>query len=790
MATSGTGRAGGIGDSMLRLEDERLLTGKAQFVDDIEPGQDTLHVAFVRSPRAHARINSISIENALAVAGVVHVFTARDLGTRIKAVTPDTPQAGFQVVSRDVFCTDKVRFVGDLVAMVLAEDPYAALDGAELVDIDFEDLPPITSVVQATRDDAILLHEGTSSNVAFEMTFASPDFAARDADTPHRLKHRFKSARMAAAPMEPRGCIGRYDAAMGQLEFWTSTQVPHLVQGAICEHLGLQESDVRVIAPDVGGGFGMKTVIYPEELAVAAATLASGRPVKWIQDRYDDLLTSAQAREYDFTIEMSFDDRGKLIAVHADVMVDIGAYPSLPFGASFEANSCPRNLPNGYQIKNFAYRTRAIFTNKAPTGAYRGVTLPVMMMGVESMLDLIAGHLGIDPVEVRRINVIRTFPYENVMGLTYAEGCWAEAFERALVLADYDAVRARQRGIDPDDEWQLGIGMAICTEQTGMGAARYKARGLFRIPGFETANIKVEPDGSVSAAVSINGIGQSSRTAFTQIVADELRIDPRRIRMILGDTGRTGRGSGAFASRGIVIAGNAIMQACGQIKDKLKTIAAAEFQVTADMVEIADNGDCVWGEHRLSVAELAAKAYNRALSRPSAAWTYGIEATAYGDTPSITLASTVHIAIVKVNIRTGEVGVVDYVIMHDTGRMVNPMLVDGQIIGGTLQGLGEVLMEAIEHDENGQPMSINFMAYEIPHAGDAIHPKLEAMHTAEGGAMFKGAGEAGTIAAVPALICAIRDALKVLHVPIFEKPLPASRLLSLIIAAQEARDRS
>ena len=742
-----------IGEPAPRLEDEALLRGRAAFLDDVDCGSGTLHVAFVRSPYAHALVRAVNLAPAHALQGVVAAYAAADFAGEIKPIAADYDAAGFRVTQRPVIAGERVRFVGDTLAMVVAKDPYVALDAAELVEYDLDPLP---AVVDAEK----------SEEVVFESRFSTDGFEEIHSKGELRLKERFTAARMAAVPMEPRGCAARFEA--GRLTLWSSSQVPHMVQTCIAEHMGVAQEDIRVIVPEVGGGFGMKAAVYPEELLVAAAARRLGAPVKWTQDRFDDFLTSTQAREHRYDVEAGFTREGVLTSLSADVLVNAGAYATLPFGSSLEANGAPRNMPGPYRLRHFRYRTRAVQTHTCPIGAYRGVAGPLAFFVMEGVLDRIARRLALDPAEVRRRNVVREFPYRNVMGLDYAEGCFLPALERALKLADYEGLRRRQRE-QAGGRRAYGIGVVLATEQTGMGSARYQARGLLRVPGFEGATVKLEVDGSASAHVSQAAAGQGHATSFAQIVSDSLGVPLAQVRVVEGDTGRTPFGTGTFASRGIVIAGGAVAAASEAVRKRAAEVAAGMLECGAGDVELRDGHAAVVGVPGMKVSL-------RAVAEKAG----GIESTERHDTPGATIASMAHVASVVVDKRTGCVKVERYVVVHDCGRMVNPTIVDGQIQGAVVQGLGEVLMEALSCDADGQPTTTSLMDYQLPRCADVMPIVIEALHSEAGGGIIKGVGESGIMGAVPALANAVGDALAAEGASVSALPLTAKAIHGLL----------
>jgi len=728
-----------IGDAIPRLEDDRLLRGEACFLDDVGGLPGLLHACFVRSPHPHAHIRRIDTSAAVALPGIVAVFTAADFESDVRPIQADMALPGFVPTTREVLVRDKARFVGDGIALCIGEDPYQVLDAAELVDVDFEPLPAVAWIDDALAEHAPRVHDNVPGNRVFQGSFATPDFDAAHAAAPLRLSEEFRSGRIACVSMEPRGCIAHYDAKAGHLHFWSSTQVPHILRTCLAEQLGLDESAITVIVPEVGGGFGGKTTVYPDEIAVAAAAMRLGRPVKWVQDRYDDLLTTSQARDHRYRVDAGFDHEGRLLTLDVDVAVNIGAYPMLPFGSSLEANGAPRNMPGPYRLRHFRYTTQAVLSNTCGTGAYRGVAAPLACYVMESIMNRIAARLNLDPAEIRRRNLVNDFPYVNVLGLTYDEGCFLQALERALELIDYRSFRAIQAAQAPTSRIRKGIGIAVITEQTGMGRARYQARGLLRIPGHEAARVTVKTDGAVEVFVSQASQGQGHQTAFAQIAADTLGIPIDRVTVVEGDTSRTPGGTGTFASRGMVLAGGAVEKAALAVKRRLEDTGRQTTVISEE------------AEHDIS---------------------------------GIRLASGVHAVTVDVDLDTGKVTIGDYVVIHDCGRMINPMMVDGQIHGAVVQGIGEVLQEQLRYAQDGTPLSVSLLDYHLPRASTLRRLVVEAMHSEAGGGTIKGVGESGTIGAVPAVANAIADALAGLGITPAQLPLDPPTLAGMIRQAE------
>ena len=784
---------GHIGDAVLRVEDEPLLRGLGSFLDDVPEVPGTIHLGFVRSPHAHATIDGVDASAAKAVPGVVDVLTANDVGGLIKPIQADFEKPGFQITYRQALASDRVRFVGDAVAVVLADDPYAVDDAVELVGVDYTPLPAAADAASALAPGAPLVHDYIDSNIVFEGAQA-PDGIDAVFDTADRvLEGEFTTARVAVVSMEPRGCVASFDRRRGALTVWSSTQLPHILRSSLCEFLDFPDTRLQVIAPDVGGGFGMKAYVYPEELIAGALAIKHRGTFKWVQDRQDDFLTSNHAREQVYKLAVAVDANAVVQALRADVSVAVGAYASFPMGSSLEANGGPRNLPGPYRFTQFAFATRAVLTHTVPTGAFRGVSAPSALFALEGMMDRIARVYGLDPVEVRRRNLIQPheLPFTNAMGQRYDTGSHVECLDRALEIADYARARDDARARRATDGRLRGIGLATVTEQTGQGASRYKARGLYRIPGYDSALVKIEPSGKAFAAISQATQGQGHHTAFAQIVAEELGLNVADVTVVEGDTDVVPYGSGTFASRGAILGGGAAIKAARAVREKITRIAAHLLEASATDIELGDSGAFVTGvpELRVSIAEVAAVAYSMEARLLPEGEEYGLEAIAHYDPPTATVSNATHIAFVAVDPHSGLVAVERYVVVHDCGRVINPIIVDGQVHGAISNGLGQVLTEGVVYSREGQLLTASLLDYDLPTSADM--PDLEVDHFETpseitlGG--FKGVGEGGVIGAVPALAGAVRDALAVLgDVDVNQVPLPPDRVLALIERAREA----
>ena len=774
-----------VGEPVLRSEDERLLRGLGAYVDDLPEPPGTVQAVFVLSPYAHARIASIDTTRAVGVAGVIGVLTGRDFGS-IKPIEADARLPGYQPVPRPVIAKDCVKFVGEVVAVILAVDRYVGEDAAELVDIDYEPLPAIVDIDGASAPDAMQIHSTTRSNILFESKFSTDGFDQAFASSHLVVRETFRSNRLAAVSIEPRGCLASYDQGRQALTLWSSTQIPHLLRTALGDLLGIDESNVRVVAPDVGGGFGVKATIYPEEILVAELARRYGRPVKWICDRREDLISSTHARDFRFDVAMGFDKDARLTAVKADIIGNIGAYPSLPFGSSAEASGAAIFLPGSYRLKHYAYRTRAVTTNTCPTGVYRGVVAPVAFFATEALMDRAAHEFSLDPAEIRLKNVIRPedLPYINAVGIKLDASTYESCLTRALDEIGYFDFRSKQPRDRYTDGKHHGIGIACVTEHTGQGASRYRKRGLTRIPGYDSALVKVEPNGRAVAWVSQATQGQGHMTAYAQIVAEELGLRFEDVTVMEGDTAQGPYGTGTFASRGVVTGGGAVLRASRQVAAKMRRIAAHLLEAAEVDIELVAGEARIRGVPNLKVTakEVAAVAYSLESRELPEGENYGLEATDYYDPPVVSITNATHIAHVSVDSLTGLVRVERYVVVHDCGRVINPTLVAGQLHGGIVQGLGSVLSEAVLYDSEGQLLTTTLMDYLLPTIGDV--PDITVNHQespskdTEGG--FKGVGEGGVIGAVPAIANAVRDALQRFQVKANVLPLrPDSLLMSM-----------
>lgn len=790
MSTHGEGNGNWVGKTVLRKEDQRLLRGFGTYVDDVPEPRGTLHLAMLRSPYAHARVLSVDTSEAESLDGVVAVVTGADVADLIPPFAAEIEKPGVKVSHRMALATDTVRFVGDGVALVLAENAYVAEDALGLIYVEYEPLLAVSDLEEALKPDAPRIHEDLEDNVLVTGGNKTDQFDPVFESADHVLRERFRINRVAGVAMEPRGCLAVYEKADDAVTLWTGTQVPHILRVGIARYLGWSESQVRVVAPDVGGGFGPKMYLYPEEVLAVAMARQFRSPVKWIEDRLEDFLTTFQARDHVYDVEVGFNNDGSIQAVNVDVLVNSGAYSNYPMGAGLEPFQGPLNMPGPYRFRQFAFTCKGIATNTCSTGAFRGVSAPCVTMAMEGMMDRMARHLGLDRVEIRRRNIIRPdeFPYLNVNNQRYDTGSYVECLDRALEMVDYEGYLAAQTPKRLIDGKYRGIGIAVLTELGGQGAARYKERNLADLPGFDGAHVSIEPNGQVLASTSFSSQGQGHETVFAQIIADELGVSVDDVTVRGGDTQNSPFGTGTFASRGAVLGGGAVIRASGDLREKIKKFAAHLLEASVDDIVLESGHAHVQGirEMRVSFYEIARAAYGltESMQLPEGE-DFGLEALATYDPPASSTTNACHIACVAVDAATGLVEVERYIVVHDCGRVINPLLVEGQVQGGVAQGLGQVLFEEVLYDADGQLLSATLMDYMLPTACDV--PTLEFEHIESpsidtiGG--FKGAGEGGVIGALPAITCAVGDALAPLGANVNRLPLRPDSVLSLIEGA-------
>lgn len=779
-----------FGEPVRRREDPRLLTGRALFVDDVElPGM--LHVAFVRSSFAHGRLNGVDAAAARARPGVVAVITAEDLGSYWQAgplLVPPPPIEGivFHQRTQVILARDKVRHAGEPIAAVVAESRYLAEDAAAEIYADVDPLEPVVDLERALAPGAPRVHDDLGSNLAAHVRQSKGDYAAARRRARRVVGRRFTYDHGAAAAMENRGIVARWDGREEQLTVWDTTQAPIPIRNGLARMLGLAESQVRVIAPFIGGGFGPKIMMfYPEEMLLPWLARHLGRPVKWIEDRAENFFATSQERSQIHDAELAVDGEGRILGVRDRFLHDSGAYD--PYGLTVPINSqC--TLLGPYRVPNYDSEFKAVFTNKTIVTPYRGAGRQHGVFVMERLLDLAARELGLDPVEIRRRNYIppEDFPhhhgliYQDFSELVYDSGNYEPALDQAVEMIGWRRFKEEEQPRARRDGRQLGIGVVSYVEGTGIGP-------------YEGARVTVETSGTVSVTTGVGTQGQGHFTSFAQVVAEQLGVDLDRVRVVTGDTGEFHWGTGTFASRGAVVAGNACHAAAAAVRDKILKLASELLEASAEDLELAEGEVRVRGVpgSAITLGELAAKANPlRGAVRPGTE--PGLEATTYFGPARGATASGVHAMIVEVAPETLMVKILRYVVVHDCGTVINPLILEGQIVGGVAQGIGNAFYEQLVYDGEGQLLNASFMDYLLPTASDV--PPVETGHVVTPSPLnplgIKGAGEAGAIPTGPLFAQAVEDALRgaglgLEQLEILEIPLSPNRLFELTEALRQ-----
>ena len=749
-----------IGRSVRREEDRPLLTGRGMYVPDLTlPGM--LHLAFVRSPHASAALERIDASRARTLPGVAAVFTAADLV--MQPIVADFTGENYAMTAWPPLARDRVRFVGESVAVVVARDRYVAEDAADLVEVEYAALPVIASIEAARRAGAACVHDAVPGNQYFRRDHRQGDVDAAFAAAAVTVRATLRHQRLCGAPMEGRGIVAAWQPD-GRLNVWASTQTPHGLKSGVARFLGLPERVVRVIVPDVGGGFGPKMHLYPEDVVACAVTRALKRPVKWIEDRRENLGTMTQAREQVIDAAIAADRDGHILALRAEVACDSGAYSAYPVTSALEPMGTVQIMPGPYRVPAYAYTALAMATNKCPAGAYRGVGMTVGVFVMECLMDRLATATGVDPAEVRHRNFIGAdeFPYTAATGLVYDSGRYGVTLRAAADAFAYEEARQEQARLRRQGRL-VGIGVSTFVEYTGMGSKTFQQRGMVEMRGYDSATVTVDASGGVEVGVSCPSQGQGLQTVFAQLAAGELGIEPADVAVATLDTDAVPTGSGTFASRAVVSGGGALVQAAAKVRTRAVEIAAHLLEASADDVALSGGTFFVKGSPRRSVTwhDVARAAHAPGASGLPAGLEPGLAASSTYDPPPAAFGNGAHLAMVEVDRETGHVAILKYVVAGDCGPLVNPMIVDGQTHGGLTQGIGEALMEEVVYDESGQLLSATLMDYLIPTAMEAprvtvVHLETPSPNTVHG---FKGMGESATIGAPACVANAIGDAL-------------------------------
>jgi carbon-monoxide dehydrogenase large subunit len=773
----------GVGARVLRKEDDRLMRGRGQYVADIRLAglQD---VAFVRSPVAHARIRAIHVPERYRDV----VFTAADLDG-VKPIRAVSGLPGFKISEQPVLASGKIRQVGELVAMCVAATRAEAEDIAASVTLDLEELPAVHDMLKAREPGSALVHEHWGDNIFLESSFEVDITPALDA--PIKVTREISTARQCMAPLEGRGVVATFDHRLDQLTLYTGSQMPHIVRNGLSDTLDMDQGQIRIVSPDIGGGFGHKGILLPEEVCLSWLTMKRGFPVRWIEDRREHLVASANCREHHYKITVYADRDGTLRGIDCEATVDSGAYSSYPFSACLEAAQVASILPGPYLMPAFRCRTYSVATNKCPILPYRGVARTGVCFALEIMIDMVAAAAGLEPGEVRLRNLVRPeqMPFDNITKKHFDSGDYPEAMRRAVKMIDVDAVRARQRKHEPDGRL-IGVGMSIYCEQAAHGTSVYAGWGIPMVPGHEQATARLTPDGGLELRVGVQSHGQGMETTLSQVANEMLGIEVAKVRVVHGDTAMTPYSTGTWGSRSMVMAGGAVATACHELGERAKKIGAKLLQCDEADVILTD-GEVRGTSGSVTLKEIAHTWYRRPQDLPSDVDPAGLETTS-GYKPqrdSGTFSYAAHAVIVAVDPDLGDVEILDYVIVEDGGVLVNPMIVDGQIYGGLAQGIGTALYEEMPFDAAGQPLATTLADYLLPGPTEVPSPRLDHMETPSPYTKFgvKGIGEGGAIAPPAAIANAVNDALRPLGVELLHSPISPRRIVSAIIDVRDAQ---
>ncbi|GEL25082.1 aldehyde dehydrogenase [Pseudonocardia sulfidoxydans NBRC 16205] len=776
-----------VGRPVQRVEDPRLLSGQGRYIDDVAlPGM--LHAAFVRSPHAHARIVGIDATEALAVEGVVAVYTGKDLDWLAPMVSAGPMREGVLAQSRSPLAVEVARHVGDPVAVVLARSPYLAEDGRDLVDVEWEPLTPVLDPFAALHPDSPLVDEALGTNNISHLEQSAGDVDTAFAEADHVTRIRFHSGRSTAAPIECRGVVAEYeDRAGGRFNVYSSTQMPHLLRMLIAPVLGVSQGQLSVKAPDVGGAFGLKCTVFPEDIVVPAVARMSGRPVKWIEDRWEDLAAGVHSKDMHCSMEIAATADGTMTAFRGHFVTDSGAYSSIPFTPLVDSQVAGVYLSSCYGVQNVAYSIDNPLTNKCQIGAVRGVGWVPGQLAREVAIDQLARSLGKDPVELRLQNMIGPEVYTTPFGQTYDGGSYAAALEKARDAVDYPAFRQRQAQARADGRY-LGVGFSPFVEPTGWGTASAAAGGL---PNgfFDTASVTVEPDGSVTVTTGLHSHGQGHETTLAQVTADELGVAMDSVRIVFGDTDSSVFGMGTYASRSAVLGFGSIQESAVQVRDRLVRLAAAMLEADDADIELVDGVAAVKGVPGKTVPlqQIALFGYFGGPARPEDVQRDGLTATS-GYNPGETYANGCAAAVVEVDVRTGLVSIEQLAAVEDCGVVLNPIIVKGQVAGALANGIGVALLEDLAYEDNGEFVSGSLMHYLYPSTTEVPDLTLHSIETPSAVSVggVKGVGEAGTISAPAAIVNAVMDALSPFGIVIEKTPMTPEYIRGLVRAAEAA----
>ncbi|MBI1204451.1 MAG: molybdopterin-dependent oxidoreductase [Rhodopseudomonas sp.] len=765
-----------VGRAIRRVEDPVLVQGRGHFTADLPAAH---WVRFVRSPVAAGTIKSITAPDGATV------VTAADL-VGVKPITPMLHKFEYRAVGQPVLADGQVRFVGEAVAAVVAASEEEAEDIVDLVELDIDETRPLVDSRDALQPDAPQIHGVAPGNVILKGQFKTEGFDAVWSSAARIVKIDARSHRQNATPMEARAAHAVCDPSSGRVTLTCTTQMPHLVRTAIADLLGMPESELRVIAPDVGGGFGQKMSLCTEYVLLVWLARKLRSSVAWTEDRRENLIASFHSRDQYVTLEAAFDADARLLALRTDIVSNVGAYSCFPTTSGVEPLMAMAEMPGPYDFRHYQCLARGVLTNTCTMAAYRGVSRPIITFTLERLMDKAAKAFAIDPVDIRRRNLISAFPYTSAMGLVYDDATYRETLEMAVKAVDMPAFRARQQAARAKGKY-LGIGFATFSERTGYGSPAFAARGMEITPGWETVHITVDPSGFVEVRIGSSPHGQGLRTTLAQIVADEIGVPPEMIKVVHGDTDTAPYGWGTFASRSLVISGGASLIAARKVRAKLIKIASHMLEAAADDIVLEDGQAKVAGTDRtVTIARMAREIYTQT-HRFKGELEPGLSESGTYDPPG-TFSNACHVAMVELDPETGFVKVDRYLVAEDAGRIINPMIADGQVHGGVAQGIGNALLEEIVYDEGGGILTASLADYMPPTAHEI--PAIELHHietpSTESITKAKGLGEGGTIGPPAAVLNAINDALTPFGVEIDTIPATPQRIRAALRKAETA----
>jgi carbon-monoxide dehydrogenase large subunit len=780
-----TAESGGVGARVRRKEDERHLQGKGRFVADIAmPGLQ--EVAFLRSPVAHALIRGIHKPKELENRVMIRTDMAN-----VADIVADSKLPSYKPSTQPPLAHGKARFVGEPLAMAFAATRAEAEDIAEAIELDLEELAPLPNVYASIDQQAqVRLHDQWDDNLFLTLKVDN-NFDQYAKDAPVIVKKRVDLARQCMVPMEGKAVLAYWDYQLDQLVVVSASQVPHMTRTGLAQFLGIPQASVRVIAPDVGGAFGYKCVLHQEELCIAWLALTYKKPFRYIEDRREHLIAGANARQHHYDMTAYADRNGRLLALDAHIMIDGGAYSIWPFTIGLEPGQATGNLPGPYDFRGYRCRTDCVATNKPGFLPYRGVARTGVCFAIELMMDAIAREVGREPWQVRYENLVPAslMPYDNVVKKHYDSGDFPQSLKKAVEKVDVAAIRRRQEQGEPDGRL-IGVGFATFCEQSAHGTSVFGSWGLPVVPGYDQASVKITADGGVEVRVGVHSHGQGMETTMAQIVTELLGVPVNRVRVVHGDTGTTPYSTGTYASRSIVMSGGAVSKACKALLPNIRKIGAYLLQQPEDSV-VFQGGVVAVGTQSITLEEIAHAWYIRPERLPLDVDAGGLEiTTAYKpQVDSGAFSYATHACVVAVDPELGHVEILDFVIVEDCGRMVNPMIVEGQAYGGVAQGIGTALFEEVMYDDNAQPLTSTLADYMLPGPTEIPAFRMTHMETPSPYTEFglKGVGESGAIGPPAAIFNAVNDAIRNLGAEVTETPLTPHRLLNALAKARAKR---